>query len=136
MHARGFVFLPIILLLLSTCGKNESSPPVLTDIRYQSPAYQRFFNEGEALMGGNVDFEDPDGDVVLLSVTWRDCGSGPVKRIDSLQDDLQNETSGSITFFLVIRTDCEIGDYIVELFISDGQDNRSNVLVAPYEIYE
>ena len=136
MHARGFVVFPIILLLLSACGSEEGSPPVLTDIRYQSPAYQAGFNEGEAAMNGGGTFEDPDGDVVLLHVNWQDCGSGPVKGIDTLQKNLQNVTSGSVSFFLVISTDCQIGDYTVRVSVSDGQGNTSNVLSAPYQIYE
>ena len=126
----------MILFLLSACGSQEGSPPVLTDIQYQPPAYQAGFNDGEAAMIGRVTFEDPDGDVLLLHVTWQDCGSGPVKGIDTLQENLRNVTSGSVSFFLVISTDCQIGDYTVRVSVSDGQGYTSNVLSAPYQIYE
>lgn len=122
-------------LLLAGCGDEEGYPPVLTDISYGSKSYQLGFNDGQATLAGRVSFEDPDGDVVLLRVTWQDCGRGPVKVIDSVQKDLQKLTSGSIAFITVVSTDCPLGEYAVEVSVSDGRGNESNVLDAVYEIY-
>ena len=142
--ARRVVLAPVMFLLLligSACGQVEGSPPVLTDLRYPDcPAgichYQAGFNDGTAVLRGSATFEDPDGDVVLLAVSWQDCGRGDLKKIEIVQKDLRNETSGSLPFIIMIRTDCPPADYTVRVSASDGQGNTSNVLVGSYRIYE
>jgi hypothetical protein len=142
MRTRGLVVLSILLPLLSACGEDQGSPPALTAVSISGfpnsdPAYLAGFNEGSVPMAGFVDFEDPDGDVVLLHVAWRsECGSGPLKKIDILREDLRDEISGSILFVISISTDCPIGEYTVQLSLTDGQGNTSNVLDVRYEIYE
>ena len=143
MHGGRLVVLPMILLLLSACGYQEDFPPVLTGISYPKNPW-RFLvgyprtpgQKGEATPSWTVDFEDPDGDVVLLHVSWQDCGTGPVKELDVLQEDLRNATSGSFQFIIRISTDCPVGEYTVRVSVSDGQGNVSNVVGAPYEIFE
>jgi len=135
------VLLSIILLLISACGQDEGLPPVLSGIKYPDcPAgicrYQVGFNDGTAVLRGSATFEDPDGDVVLLTATWQDCGRGDLKKIEIVQKDLRNETSGSLDFFIMISTDCPPADYTVRVSASDGQGNTSNVLVGSYRIYE
>lgn len=127
--------LAILVLLPAGCGDEEGYPPLLTEIRYGSKAYQLGFNDGKATLAGRVSFEDPDGDVVLLRVTWQDCGRGPVKVIDSVQKNLEKQTSGTIDFITVISTECPLGEYAVNVSVSDGLGNESNVMEAVYEIY-
>jgi hypothetical protein len=133
-----FVVGLLSLLLPLGCGDEESIPPVLTEIRYQSSAYQFGFPDGQgsAPLAGRVSFEDPDRDLAVLHVRWRDCGRGPVKELDLVQKDPENPASGSIPFVTVISTNCPVGEYTVEVSASDGQGNTSNTLVAPYRIYE
>ena len=129
--------LPMILVLLSACGYQEDSAPVITGIGYPTPPrYEAGFNGGAVAMTAVVDFEDPDGDVVLLHVRWQDCDMGAVKELDSLEEDLQNIASGSIGFLVMISTNCPAGRYAARVSISDGEGNRSNVVEATYEIYE
>lgn len=134
-RGRPFALLLMTLLLASACGTDEYFPPVLTDIRYQSSAYRAGFNLGEAALTGVVDFQDPDGDVVLLHVQWQDCGSGPVRKLEILQEDFERTVSGSIPFIIVISTNCPVGLYTVRVSVSDGQGNSSNTMEALYEIY-
>jgi hypothetical protein len=124
------------IFLLAGCGDDLGSAPVLTSIRYQSKAYEQGFNEGEAVLGGRASFEDPDGDLALLSTSWQDCGSGPVKKIDFVQKDLQGITSGRVDFVIMIATNCAIGEYTVRISASDALGNPSNLLQAPYSIRE
>lgn len=133
------------ILLLAGCGDDMGSAPVLTEIRYRnSMAYEKGFTsegfkEGEAIWSGLVVFEDPDGDLVMLHVSWQDCGAGPVNKIDYVQKNKQGITSGRearVAFSVKIRTDCPIGQYTVKVSASDAQGNLSNVLEAPYSIRE
>ena len=136
--------LPVLLVLLSACGYQEDSAPVLTGIAYPRNPWRFLVGyprtpglKGEATPYWGVDFEDPDGDLVLLHVRWQDCGTGPVKELDILQEGLEDVTSGTIgPFWILTSTDCPLGVYVVKLSVSDGQGNRSNVLELPYEIYE
>jgi hypothetical protein len=124
-------------MLVCACGYQEDSSPEITGIRPALHRYQVGFpnGEGEVALTGIVDFQDPDGDVMVLHVRWRECGIGPVKELDILQEDLGKATSGSISFIIVISTDCPVGEYAVRLSISDGQGNRSDVVDSPYEIF-
>lgn len=145
MGAIGSLVLPIILLLIPACGRDEGVPPVLTGISQPKSVWRflvGFPFPDDPSRGGvgtptwTVDFEDPDGDVVLMHVRWQDCGRGSVKELDSIQEDLRKATSGSIRFSAVISTDCPVGTYTVRVSVSDGQGHTSNVLEVPYEIYE
>ncbi len=137
--ALPFLFLIpfLFLLLLPGCGEEDGSPPVLTDVRYQSDAYLFGFPDGlgVATMTGVVDFEDPDGDLVVLSVTWEDCGLEPSKKLEIVQDVSDRTKIGTISFIIQISTNCPIGDYDVRLSATDGRGQVSNVLRASYEIY-
>jgi len=130
----------MVLLLFSGCGIQEDFAPIVGDVRIvgfpqSDPAYQVGFNEGTVPVVGRVDFEDPDGDVLLLHVRWQDCGSGPLKTIDNLQEDFRESTTGTFPFVINISTDCPIGFYEIMVSVSDGQGNHSNTLKAVYEIY-
>lgn len=137
-----FVFL-MALILSSACGYQEDSSPVLTGISYPRNPWRFLVGyprtpglKGEVTPNWRVDFEDPDGDVVLLHVRWQDCGTGPVKELDVLQEGLEDVTSGSVSFVVLLSTDCPLGLYSVNVSVSDGQGNRSNVLEPTYEIYD
>jgi hypothetical protein len=82
-----------------------------------------------------VGFEDPDGDLVLLSVTWRNCGSEPVRRLEIVQNGLQEAKIGTIPMVIRVSTNCPTGEYTAKLSATDGRGLTSNVLVVPYEIY-
>lgn len=134
-----FILGLLFLLFILACGNEEGSPPVLTEVvrpRILPVKYLFNFNEGEAAIVGKVGFEDPDGDVVLLSVTWLDCGREPAKRLEIVQEDLKMKRSGEIPFIVQISTDCPIGVYAVNLSITDGRGYTSNVVPVPYEIKE
>jgi|GEM_PF-2911227 len=138
-NARFSVILLILSVLMSGCGDEDGSPPVLTD--YHVPWPPRFvvgFSEGsgKGTIFGDVSFEDPDGDVVLLTVSWQDCGMDAVKKLEILQENLQGAKTGEISFRTVIDTYCPPGVYTVSLSAADGRGNTSNVLAVPYEIYE
>jgi hypothetical protein len=122
---------------MSGCGEEDGFPPVLTDVRYQSPSYLAGFRYRGSypLMTGVVSFEDPDGDVVLLTVRWQDCGRDPVNKFEIVQDDLRTTKVGDMDFRVLINTDCPPGDYEVRLSATDGRGYTSNVLKVPYEIY-
>jgi hypothetical protein len=128
-----------LVVVMSGCGSEGGSPPVLTGVvrpRTLPVRYMFNFNDGEAPLAGEVGFEDPDGDVVLLSVTWPDCGSGTAKRLEIVQEDLKGTRTGQIPFVLVISTNCPIGGpYHVYLSVTDGQGHVSNDLDVTYEIY-
>lgn len=136
-----FLFLfPLLLLSLAGCGEEEGSPPVLTEFR--PPVYRlvRGFTNlidrpGEAALGGVVDFEDPDGDLVLLRVTWRNCGGEPENRLEIVLDPLERTKRGTIPFIITISTICPIGEYTVHFSAVDGRGLTSNALLT-YEIYE
>ena len=129
---------------MSGCGSDQGSPPVLTHVVWPltlpvqySLGFHRFdWPDGKAQFSGVVAFEDPDGDVVLSTVTWQDCGSEPAKRLEILQEDLKGKMIGEIPFHTIISTDCPIGIYQVNLSATDGSGHTSNVLPVPYEIYE
>ena len=132
------VLLLALSVLMSGCGSEEGSPPVLTDVLWPPtlPIQYLFdFNDGKAQLVGSVGFEDPDGDVVLLSVTWRNCGRETPRRHDIVQEDLKRTKIGKIPFFAMISTECPIGIYEVNLSATDGLGLTSNVLPVPYEIY-
>jgi len=133
-----------LVVLMSGCGSEGGSPPVLTEVvrpRNLPVLYVSNFSTGtppkaEVPLAGEVGFEDPDGDVVLLSVTWRDCGREPEKRLEILQEGLKGTRIGQIPFIVVISTNCPTGAYKVNLSATDGKGHVSNVLDVPYEIYE
>lgn len=143
-NTRFAVLLLALSVLMSGCGSEQGSPPVLTDVVWPLtlPVQYLFgFTEpewpyGNARLVGSVAFEDPDGDVVLLSVSWQDCGLEPAKRLEIVQEDLKGMKIGKIPFYAMISTQCPIGDYAVDLSATDGQGLTSNVLPVPYEIYE
>jgi len=140
-NARFAGVLLTLVGLMSGCGSEGGSPPVLTEVvrpRILPVRYMFNFNDGEAPLAGEVGFEDPDGDVVLLSVTWRDCGREPEKRLEILQEDLKGTRIGQIPFLVIISTNCPIDVYTdnVSLSVTDGQGYTSNDLHVPYEIYE
>jgi hypothetical protein len=132
-----------LLLALSVltggCGEEGGFPPVLTGVvrpRTLPVQYLFNFNDGEAPLAGEVGFEDPDGDVVLLTATWQNCGREPENRLDIIQEDLMRTKTGVIPFIVVISTNCPIGLYTVSLSATDGRGYASNVLPVPYEIVE
>jgi len=127
-----------LCVLMSGCGEEGGFPPVLTD--YQVPWPIRFVvgffeGSGKATIIGDVGFEDPDGDVVLLTVTWKDCGDDTVKKLEIVQEDLKRKKIGEIPFRTVISTYCPVDVYTVSLSATDGRGYTSNVLPVPYEIY-
>ncbi len=132
---KGYLVLALVLLaLIPGCGDDEDSPPALTG--YHVPWPQRFVvGFPDALIRGTVSFADPDGDVVILHTAWQDCGAGEVKKLDTLLEDLQGSRTGEIPFVVEINTYCPIGDYAVQLSVTDRQGQGSNVLSVPYEIY-
>ena len=126
-------------VLMGGCGEEDGFPPLLTDIVSPEtlPAQYLYDSDsGAALLEGEVGFEDPDGDVVLLTVTWQDCGNEPLRKLDILQEDLKRTRMGVIPFMVVISTDCPIGVYTVNLLATDGRGYTSNVMAVPYEIIE
>ncbi len=127
----------LLLLLLPGCGDEEGSPPVLTDLRYQSPEYMSGFKyRGDnPVMIGTVGFQDPDGDLAILTVGWQDCEGAYVNKYDVVQEDRERTKTGEIPFLVEIDTDCPIGEYAVRLSATDGRGLVSNVLRAEYEIY-
>ncbi len=134
---RRCLFLLFLLLLTPSCGDDEEgTAPVLTGIQYTSSRYQVGFGDGKAPLTGSVEFKDPDGDVVLLRVAWRDCGEDPPKVLEVLHGELIGETTGSIPFTILLTTSCPPGNYLVEVSVRDGQGHGSEPLMAPYEIYE
>jgi hypothetical protein len=126
-------------VLMSGCGSEEGSPPVLTEVirpRTLPVLYMFDFNGGEAALAGEVGFEDPDGDVVLMSVTWRECGLEPTRKLEIVQEDLKRTKVGEIPFIVVIPTNCPIGVvYKVNLTVTDGRGYTSNVKAVTYKIY-
>ena len=132
------------LLFILACWSEDGSPPVLTDVIWPlTLPVQYLFNftdfnfpDGKARLVGSVAFEDPDGDVVLLSVTWRDCGLEPAKGLEIVREDLKGKKTGKIPFYTIISTECPIGIYRLDLSATDGSGLTSNVLPVPYEIYE
>ena len=129
----------VLSVLMSGCGSEEGTAPALTGVfrpRTLPVPYLLGFNEGEAPLAGQVSFEDPDGDVVLLTVAWQNCGSEPAKKIDIVQEDLNGTRAGEIPFIVVISTNCPIGVYTVNLSVTDGHGYTSNVIAMPYEIKE
>ena len=123
---------------MSGCGSEDGFPPVLTEVitpRTLPVQYIFDFLDGEAPLVGEVGFEDPDGDVVLMSITWQECGQGPTKKLEIVQEDLKRTKVGEIPFFVGVPTNCPIGVYTVNLTLTDGRGYKSNVLAVPYEIY-
>ena len=131
-------------VLMSGCGSDEGSPPVLTGVvwpltlpvQYELNFTDFNFPDGKAQLSGAVAFEDPDGDVVLASVTWQDCGIEDEKKLEILQEDLKGKMIGKIPFHTIISTDCPIGSYRVYVSATDGSGLTSNVLPVRYEIDE
>lgn len=126
-------------VLMSGCGEEGGFPPVLTGVvrpRTLPVQYLFNFNDGEAPLAGEVGFEDPDGDVVLLTATWQNCGRESENRLDIIQEDLKRMKTGVIPFIVVISTNCPTGVYAVNLLATDGRGYTSNVLAVPYQIVE
>jgi hypothetical protein len=139
LGGRGRRFAPCLffLLILSGCGEEGGFPPVLTEVvtpRTLPVPYLVGFNDGQAPLAATVGFEDPDGDVVLMTVTWQDCGASPAKRLDIVQEDLKGTRAGVIPFFVSFSTNCPAGVYSVSVFISDERGFISNSLEVPYEL--
>jgi len=130
----------VLSVLMNGCGEEGGFPPVLTEVvrpRTLPVQYLFDFNFGEAPLAGEVGFQDPDGDVVLLTGTRQNCGNEePKNKLDIIQDDLKRTAEGVIPFIVVISTDCPIGVYTVDLLATDGRGYTSNVMAVPYEIIE
>lgn len=131
----------LLLLLLSVltggCGEEGGFPPTLTGIvrpRALPVPYLVGFNHGRAPLAAEVGFEDPDGDVVLLTVAWEDCGQPPARRLDIVQEDLRGTKTGVLPFIISFSTNCAPGVYSVGVSISDERGFVSNSLEVSYEL--
>jgi hypothetical protein len=130
--------LAMILVLAPACGTQEDFAPVITDLSRPPTTpweWDQGFNNGSVVLIGKVQFEDPDGDVVLLHFRWTEYEQElTVKSLDTVLQGLAGTKSGSIPFRLSISTDSRAGEYEVQASVSDGQGNVSNTWVETYTI--
>ena len=138
-NTRFSGLLLLLSVLIGGCGEEEGFPPVLTEVvrpRTLPVLYLVGFNGGQAPLAAEVGFRDPDGDVLLLTVTWQDCGQPPTKKLDIVQEDLKGTSTGVIPFIISFSTDCPAGVYSVSVFLTDGRGFVSNSLDVPYELIQ
>jgi len=129
----------IIVLLgwMYGCGEDgDGSPPVISNLQYSKDRYLVDASYGTAVIAGRVDGMDPDGDLAFIRVSNQDCGQGPWRDLEALVQKLGKGETGTLPFFTDVRTDCPAGLYAIEISLFDARKNQSDVLEAPFTLYE
>lgn len=81
-----------------------------------------------------VDFRDPNGDIVSVTVTIVDKSGATLTGTDPLED-MNGATAGTIYGLLEVDT-TSVKDYVFHVSVTDAQGLQSNELTAPFRIGE
>ncbi|MEW6440419.1 MAG: hypothetical protein AB1640_05720 [bacterium] len=137
MRAIRVLLLLLPWTVLAGCGEDgDGSAPRISSLRYTSDRYLVGFGGGRALLTGQVEAMDPDGDLAFLRASDQVCGQGPWRHLDTPVEQAAAGETISVPLLTVIRTDCPAGAYHVEVSLFDARKNQSEILDAPFTLFE
>jgi len=118
----------------SGCGEPSGGVPHLTGFRTEADKFYPWGRPALYELRGEVDFFDPDGDVILLRAWKPDCGAGDGLSLEWTTWSLEGLSHGAIPFLLPFSGECPPGDYQAYLHVVDLGGNRSNEVAVPFRI--
>ena len=135
-----------VLFLASTlaaCGGGGGSAtdtpagtaPTISALSFSPDAAYVDTVTGELTVVGTLDFADPDGDIVSLTIVVRDESGQVTDDFTTPILDIAGSTSGTIQGELVADASVA-GRYTVQVYITDSRDHRSNQLEDTLRIAE
>lgn len=90
---------------------------------------------GEMLVIGTLDYADPDGDIVSLTIVVRDESGQVTDEFTTPIQGVAGSTSGTIEGELLADTSMA-GTYTVQVYVTDSEDHPSNQLEETFRIVE
>lgn len=142
MKKIGFFSLLLISLisLLSSCGGgggggdgSGGTAPMISDLQY-SPQ-EEYTSTTTTMFDGQISFSDPDGDLSSATLTIKDSSGATVSTTTTPIQGAAGLTSGtiagSVTASLLVAD-----NYTLQVYITDVEGLRSNVLSGPVRIVQ
>jgi N-acetylneuraminic acid mutarotase len=135
-----FVVMYFGLIMLAGCGgggggSSSNTAPSISDLSFSPPAMYVNFGGGQADISGTFDFADPDGDLSTATITVLDAGGHTVQTETIDIADVAGSTSGTIQGTVTITTSV-LGDFTVQLYVTDASSLHSNTIVSTFRISE
>ena len=90
---------------------------------------------GEMLVVGTLDYADPDGDIVSLTIVVKDESGQVTDDITTPIEGVAGSTTGTIQGELLADTSIA-GTYTVQVYVTDSRDHSSNQLEDTFRIAE
>jgi hypothetical protein len=118
--------LGLLVGLVAGCGEDSGTAPAISDLTLQTTSV---VVGQQATVSGQFTFSDPDGDVESFSVTvTAPTGASQTVGPQAIQG-AAGVTDGPVALALVFNPGVA-GDYVLEVWVTDGAGNESNRLTG------
>ena len=117
----------------SSVGGGDGTAPTISALSFSPDAAYVDTGGGEMIVVGTLDYSDPDGDIVSLTIVVRDDSGQVIDNLTTPVQGVAGSTSGTIEGELVADTSAA-GTYAVQVYLVDSRDHRSNQLEDTFRI--
>lgn len=129
------------LLFIVSCGGgggsdgNDGSSPTISQLSYSPTSVYTDSGEEPKTINGTFNFSDPDGDLSTVTIMVLDSSNQTIlsetSNVTGVSGIKSGVIEGSVTAVLPI-----VGEYTIQVFVTDGKENQSNLLAGILRILE
>ena len=139
-NMRQLIFITAVAFALASfgCGGGDGSSqpqhaPRISNLQYSPNTAIQGQGGGSITATGTIDFNDIDGNILTLTITYYDSLGHQIATNTSPITGASGITAGTIGIAAIVDTTVK-GNYTVEIYISDSTGLQSNVLTGTFSV--